>query len=373
MSEKIEILASFLLLAMLLASGIAVPAAGAGGGIDLDRYVVPDLKENESIETIAVSGVLTLQPEWDGSGTTGIPFGSIIVHTADGRTLVFDKDGNHLLSISDDLSAKVPTPGGVEKPCTWLHQLPNDSRVYHRDNGNFVLDTAGNLILTVINEHPPSDEDPITINITSPGEGAECWIDVVPPHIIVSVEVHAPLGVRSVNILSGTEGIRCGNGTEFACFVSVFPGENAITVVAWDNRRHRAEKTVNVTVHIGIPSPPAIVVSGRVMEKRGSPVPGALVRFESALTLDGEPLLVTTATEDDGGYLIEGAPGYRQTITVEKEGYSPLRREVVFENLTNELDLELEPLPRTAPGFGPAVGVLSLMGALLILPGRKRQ
>lgn len=370
MSEKIEILASFLLLAMLLA---IVPAAGAGGGIDLDRYVVPDLKVNESIETIAVSGVLTLQPEWDGSGTTGIPFGSIIIHTADGRTLVFDKDGNHLLSISDDLSAKVPTPGGVEKPCTRLHQLPNNSRVYHRDNGTFVLDTAGDLILTVIDESPASVEDPITINITSPGEGADCWIDVVPPHIIVAGEVHAPLGVRSVNILSGAEEIWCGNGATFSCSVPVFPGENTITVVATDNRRHRAEKTVNVTVRIGIPPPPAIAVSGRVMEKRGSPVPGALVRFESVFRLDDEPLSVTAVTGENGGYLVEDAPGYRQTVTVEKEGYSSLRREVVFENLTNELDLELEPLPRTAPGFGPAVGVLSLMGALLILPGRKRQ
>ncbi|MCK9277055.1 MAG: hypothetical protein M0P22_03080 [Methanoculleus sp.] len=256
-----------LLLAVLL---VFVPAACAG--IDLDRHIIPELKVNESLETIAVSGGLTLQPEWDGSGTTGIPFGSIIVHTADGKTLVFDKDGNQLLSISDELSAKVPTPGGVEKPCTWLHQLPNDSRVYHRDNGNFVLDTAGNLILTVINEHPPSDEDPITI--TSPAEGEVVWIDVVPPHVPVSGEIDAPDGVRNVKILSGKEEIRCGNLAEFACSVPVSPGENTITVVAWDNRRHRVEKTVNVTVHIGLPPPQSVTVSGMVMDREGSPVPG---------------------------------------------------------------------------------------------------
>ena len=369
MSEKIEILASFLLLAMLLA---IVPAAGAGGGIDLDRYVVPDLKVNESIETIAVSGVLTLQPEWDGSGTTGIPFGSIIIHTADGRTLVFDKDGNHLLSISDDLSAKVPTPGGVEKPCTRLHQLPNNSRVYHRDNGTFVLDTAGDLILTVIDESPASVEDPITINITSPGEGADCWIDVVPPHIIVAGEVHAPLGVRSVNILSGAEEIWCGNGATFSCSVPVFPGENTITVTATDNRRHRAEKTVNLTVRSGIP-PPLIAVSGRVTDAGGSPVPGALVRFESVFDLGGEPIAAMAVTGEDGRYLVEDTLGYRQTVTVGKEGYSPLREEVVFENLTNTLDLELEPASRPVPGFGPAVGVLGLLGARWILRNTKRQ
>ncbi|WP_054847906.1 hypothetical protein [Methanoculleus chikugoensis] len=170
---------TLLLLALLLA---AVPAAGAD--LDPNHYVIPELKVNESIETIAISGgVLTLQPEWDGSVTTGIPFGSIMVHTADARTLIFDSDGNQLLSISDELSAKVPTPpAGVEKPCTWVHQLPNDSRVYHHDNATFIFGKAGDLILTVINEHPPPVEDPITINITSPpAEGETVWIDVVPP------------------------------------------------------------------------------------------------------------------------------------------------------------------------------------------------
>ncbi|MDD2473371.1 MAG: carboxypeptidase-like regulatory domain-containing protein, partial [Methanoculleus sp.] len=111
--------------------------------------------------------------------------------------------------------------------------------------------------------------------------------------------------------------------------------------MAWDNLRNRAEKTVNVTVSIGIPPPPSIIVSGEVTDPDGNPIPGASVRFESVLTLDDEPLAVTATTGADGGYRAEGAPGYRQTVTVEKEGYSPLRRDVVFENLTNELDLEM--------------------------------
>jgi hypothetical protein len=356
---------TLLLFAVLLA---VVPAAGAG--IDLDHYVIPELKVNDSIETIAISGVLTLQPEWDGSGTSGIPFGSIMVHTADDKTLVFDKDGNQLLSISDELSAKVPTPGGFEKPCTWLHQLPNDSRVYHRDNETFVLDIAGNLILTVINKHPPSVEVPITINITSPREGGTVWIDVVPPHVAVVGEIDAPEGVRDVEILSGTEEIRCGNQAEFACSVPVSAGENTITVVAWDNRRHRAEKTVNLTVRIGLPPPPSIAVSGRVTDAGGNPVPCASVRFESVFTLDDEPLAAATVTGEDGRYQVDTL-GYRQTVTVEKEGYFTLQEEFIFENLTNDLDLELEPSSRTVPGFGSALAVLSLVGMFLLV-GRKR-
>jgi len=352
---------TLLLFAVLLA---VVPAAGAG--IDLDHHVIPELKVNESIETIAISGVLSLQPEWDGSETSGIPFGSIMVHTADEKTLVFDKDGNQLLSISDELSAKVPTPGGFEKPCTWLHQLPNDSRVYHRDNETFILDIAGNLILTVINEHPPPVEDPITINITSPREGEVIWIDVVPPHVAVVGEVHAPAGLHNVVVRSGTGEVSCGNRPEFACSVPVSAGENTITVVA-DTHGPLAEKTVNVTVRIGLPPPPAIAVSGRVTDATGNPVPGASVWFEPLLTLD-EPLAAVT-TDEDGRYQIT-APGYRQTVTVEKEGYSTLREEFIFENSTNTLDLELEPLPRTVPGFGSTLAVLSLLGFFLLI-GRK--
>ncbi|MDV4341895.1 carboxypeptidase regulatory-like domain-containing protein [Methanoculleus sp. YWC-01] len=352
-----------LLLALLLA---VVPAAGADLGPN--QHLIPELKVNESIETIAISGVLSLQPEWDGSVTTGIPFGSIVVHTADARTLIFDSDGNQLLSISDELSAKVPTPAGVEKPCTWVHQLPNDSRVYHHDNATFIFGKAGNLILTVINEHPPPVEDPIAINITSPAEGETVWIDVVPPRVAVVGEVHAPAGLHNVVVRSGTGEVSCGNRPEFACSVPVSAGENTITVVA-DTHGPLAEKTVNVTVRIGLPPPPAIAVSGRVTDTGGNPVPGALVRFESVFTLDDEPLAGTNVTGEDGGYLVD-TPGYRQTVTVEKEGYSTLREEFIFENSTNTLDLELEPLPRAVPGFGPPIAALSLTVGLLLI-GRR--
>jgi len=78
-------------------------------------------------------------------------------------------------------------------------------------------------------------------------------------------------------------------------------------------------------------------------------------------------------TGEDGRYLVEDTLGYRQTVTVEKEGYSTLREEFTFENLTNTLDLELKPSSRTVPGFGSAVGVLGLLGARWILRNTKRQ
>jgi len=254
-----------------------------------------------------------------------------------------------------------------------VHPLPNDSRVYHHGGVTFVFGTAGEPpILTIIDESPKPDEEPITIEITSLHEGGVAWIDVAPAHVAVAGEVHAPAGVHSVVVRSGSVEVSCGNAAEFACSVPVSFGKNTITVVATDNRRHRAEKTVNLTVRSGIP-PPLIAVSGRVTDAGGSPVPGALVRFESVFDLGGEPIAAMAVTGEDGRYLVEDTLGYRQTVTVGKEGYSPLREEVVFENLTNTLDLELELASRPVPGFGPAVGVLGLLGAQWILRNTKRQ
>ena len=81
---------------------------------------------------------------------------------------------------------------------------------------------------------------------------------------------------------------------------------------------------------------------------------------------------VTNATERDGRYLIENALGYRQTIIVQKEGYLSLQREIIFENLTNELDLELEPSGQEVPGFGLQTGIIGVLGALLIFLGKKK-
>ncbi len=163
MNKKIGMQAFPLLLAAMLVSTGFVPIAsaiaGEGAGIDFDRYSPPQLNVDPSIETIAISEALSPQSErqiTDSRTEGGIPLGSIVVHAADGITQVFDKNGNQLLSISDEKSGKLPTPAGVEKSCTRLHQLPNDSRVYHRGDQTFVLDAAGELILTVIDKTPSS-------------------------------------------------------------------------------------------------------------------------------------------------------------------------------------------------------------------------
>ncbi|MCK9306105.1 MAG: carboxypeptidase-like regulatory domain-containing protein [Methanoculleus sp.] len=212
---------------------------------------------------------------------------------------------------------------------------------------------------------------PINLTIISPNEGDEVWIDVVPPHVVVIGEADAPSGIENVVVRSEIGGVSCGNGTKFACSVPVSAGENRITIIATDSLRNQVEKSLNVTVHIGIPPPPAITVSGRVTDPEGNPIPNASVRFEMRFALDDEIFSVTNTTGSDGRYLIENAIGYDQTIIVQKEGYQPLRRKIVFGNLTNELDLELEPSGQEVPGFGLQTGIIGVLGALLILRGKK--
>ncbi|MDD3622733.1 MAG: hypothetical protein PHQ81_10045 [Methanofollis sp.] len=106
--------------------------------------------------------------------------------------------------------------------------------------------------------------------------------------------------------------ILCGNRTEFACSVPVTRGENTLTVVAADTPGNRAEKNLNIPVHIGLPPPQAITVSGRVTNPDGTPVPGATVRFESAFSLENRPRSATATTDDDGHHLIKDAVGHQQ-------------------------------------------------------------
>jgi hypothetical protein len=88
------------------------------------------------------------------------------------------------------------------------------------------------------------------------------------------------------------------------------------------------------------------------------------------LTLNGTPLSAATVTDSDGRYLAENAVGYEQTVLVEKDGYLPFRREVVFANTTNRLDLTLEPQSRPVPGFG-AVAIVGLAVLLIRRRGAK--
>ncbi|ABN57679.1 MULTISPECIES: peptidase associated/transthyretin-like domain-containing protein [Methanoculleus] len=216
------------------------------------------------------------------------------------------------------------------------------------------------------------------LSVISPKQYETVWSDLVPPEVTVTGRAEASNGIRDVVVESSAGMVSCGNATNFACTVPVAEGNETITVTLIDSLGTRSSAVLHVCVNVDIPPPPRIYVIGTVRDIDGRPVPDATVKFESVLPLAWGPHPVTTETAGDGGYLIENAFGYAQNISVEKEGYLPLHRDVVFENTTNQLDLELEPGPpqaRTAPGFSAAMGILALAGGLLAVRaarGRER-
>ena len=104
--------------------------------IDLKDIKIPDLKFNEKESMIVVDNELSPDENVDSSSlikaitvnskssVSKIPFGSIIYHSKDGITTVFDSDGTQLFSAEDKNAVKVITPQG-ESPATYVHELPS--------------------------------------------------------------------------------------------------------------------------------------------------------------------------------------------------------------------------------------------------------
>lgn len=215
----------------------------------------------------------------------------------------------------------------------------------------------------------------IGITVSTPVEGMDLWIDVVPPHAAVVGEIRASADIRSIRVESAAGEVSCGNDTSFACSVPVSAGANTIYIIAEDHKGNRAECMVNVTVHIGLPPPPEITVFGRVTATDGSPLSGAIVEFESGtgLSFNNSPLRLTTVTGDDGTYRAENLVGYRQKIAVRKDGYLPFQSECVFENQMSEQDFVLECEEPTVAGSVLATcGMVVPAGLALLLFRKKR-
>jgi hypothetical protein len=143
------------LLALLLAGVVMVPCVSAVPvllpqllhDINQDPVMVGnELSPEKNIESVEVSQVVkaTKNPV-----ISKIPYGSIIRHSKDGMTTVFDPAGKQLL-ITRDIDAKqVSTPEGI-KPASRLHQVPDGSII--RTDGNVTtVYSDGERILTVLN------------------------------------------------------------------------------------------------------------------------------------------------------------------------------------------------------------------------------
>lgn len=130
--------------------------------IDLNDIKIPDLKFNEKQSMVSVDNELSPDENTDSSSLiktitvdsessiSKIPFGSIIYHSKNGITTVFDSDGTQLFSAEDKNAAEVITPQG-ESPATYVHELPSGFIKRVLDDKTFIF-YKGELILTVIDE-----------------------------------------------------------------------------------------------------------------------------------------------------------------------------------------------------------------------------
>jgi hypothetical protein len=220
-----------------------------------------------------------------------------------------------------------------------------------------------------------NDDERISLIIATPRH-QEVWIDVVPPEVAVVGEASSSSGIRSIIIRDSLDEVSCGNDTRFACSIPVSKGENTIIIIVEDNAGNIIEKELNVIVHIGLPPPPLIIVSGRLTDTIGNPVSGAMITFESGVTLTKNKIskpvsVISNITGKDGGYFIEDAVGYMQGITIKKNNQTLYQSSVLFKNTTNQLNIELELKNKETSGFGFPLAFCSL-GIVFAVFSRRR-
>ncbi|MGD0081244.1 MAG: hypothetical protein ABSB80_11440 [Methanoregula sp.] len=138
---------SIVLLALLLAAMAIVPIVSADGQITKgDNFQLSQLKPDDSQTKVVIRNGFSFA---QGDSQTVIPLGSIIQHSSDGITRVFDSDGKQI-SISQDIdSPKIPTPYG-DLPAVNINQIPDGSSIDVKDNGITNVYSKGQRVLTVI-------------------------------------------------------------------------------------------------------------------------------------------------------------------------------------------------------------------------------
>ena len=142
-----------------------VVSADAGNSILPVNYQIPQLQFDASQEKIVVDNAISLKEENTTAHAAinvemasieddirNIPRGSIIHHSADGITTVFDKNGIQLFSAEDARAGLVFTPKGA-KPATMVHELPSGSVLHSSGNTRFAV-FNDEVILAEINEIP---------------------------------------------------------------------------------------------------------------------------------------------------------------------------------------------------------------------------
>jgi len=135
--------------------------ANSAYAVDVSNLQLPQLQFDSSQTKVIVTQELSPSQNVQSSQVTAnlvasknptvstIPYGSIIYHSDNGVTTVFDSTGKQLFAADDAKSIKVSTPHG-ESPATFVHEVPSGSFSKEVDGKTYIF-YKGNLILTIIN------------------------------------------------------------------------------------------------------------------------------------------------------------------------------------------------------------------------------
>jgi hypothetical protein len=116
--------------------------------VDVSKIPVSHLQITDNVEKVKVIHELTTE---SGKNLQTIPVGSIIYHSDDDITRVFDSEGVQQLFAADDEAALIPTPSGKRLPATRVHQVPSGAFLKTVGNVTYVID-KGQVIFSVVND-----------------------------------------------------------------------------------------------------------------------------------------------------------------------------------------------------------------------------
>jgi hypothetical protein len=216
----------------------------------------------------------------------------------------------------------------------------------------------------------PTGDSAINLDIKAPQEKKVYLNLPEPPHVTVIGYVINMEALQSVIISSNEGSTDCGNTSFISCTIPVTKGLNQITITAMDSFGKRISMTRNFSIEYGVPDlPPRITISGKITTPDGRPIEGATVRTEFPRAYDTKT--VTVQSETDGSYWINNAHGFSQKISVEKNGYTNVTKEMTFKQNVNTADFVLDPTTKPASGFTNVLCLVALLGTLLIISWKK--
>ncbi|MGA2917167.1 hypothetical protein [Methanoregula sp.] len=156
---------SVVLLTLLLAAMAMVPMVSAKT-IDVNTIHTPSLHVDTTQKNTNITGAFSTLA---GNDVYTVPEGSIIHHSANGITYVFDSTGKQILVASDAASTKIATPEGLE-PASVVHAVPQGALLLTppgKKNTTYVVNENGDLVMTVIDDASSGRVSPMATPLLS--------------------------------------------------------------------------------------------------------------------------------------------------------------------------------------------------------------